>query len=154
MRQTESDTIVLQVARDEAARTDAKAKMTVYFDGSCPLCTVEIGHYASQKGGDGLCFVDVSKTDAELGPGLVADAAMRRFHVRLSDGTLVSGAFAFVSIWQELPTWHWAARIARLPGVTPLLGVAYSLFLPIRPVLSKFATWLGVKPAHRTETRP
>jgi hypothetical protein len=28
-----------------------------YFDGACPLCSVEIAHYAGQRGGDALNLV-------------------------------------------------------------------------------------------------
>lgn len=41
-------------------------KSTVYFDGSCPLCRVEIGHYGRQDTENSLRFVDVSKTTATL----------------------------------------------------------------------------------------
>ncbi|MEO1734431.1 MAG: DUF393 domain-containing protein [Pseudomonadota bacterium] len=140
MRQAKTDTIIMQ------ANGETAAKATVYFDGTCPLCTAEISHYKSQDGADQICFVDASQTDAQLGPGLDVDAAMRRFHVRLPNGTLVSGARAFAVIWQTLPGWRWAARIARMPGVTPLLEVGYRLFLPVRPLLSKAASWFGAKP--------
>lgn len=144
---TESDTISLQAGRRDADLNASGAEVTVYFDGSCPLCTAEIRHYASCAGGDKLCFVDVSEEDADLGPDLAADAAMRRFHVRTSDGTLSSGARGFVAVWRTLPGWRWAARIASLPGVTAMLEVGYRLFLPIRPALSRLAARCGVKPA-------
>ncbi len=138
------------------ATPEAAANMrgpTVYFDGSCPLCTAEISHYASRPGGDSLTFVDVSTVNAELGPNLSARDAMSRFHVRLADGRLLSGARAFVVIWQTLPNWRWVARVARVPGVTPLLEVAYRLFLPIRPALSRAASLLGARAANSPAER-
>lgn len=33
-----------------------------------------------------------------------------------------------------LPRWVWLARLARLPGVLPVLDVAYAVFLQIRPL--------------------
>jgi predicted DCC family thiol-disulfide oxidoreductase YuxK len=121
------------------------AGITVYFDGSCPLCSVEVRHYAAQPGAEALCFLDVSRAEADPGPGLTPQLALQRFHVRLSDGRLISGARAFVSLWERLPRWRWAARLARLPGVMPVLEAAYRIFLPIRPVLSRIAGWLGAR---------
>jgi len=120
--------------------------LTVYFDGACALCSVEIGHYAGQRGSEGLCFVDASAPDAQTGGDLGREAALRRFHVRRADGELVSGARAFVAVWETLPAWRPAARVARLPGVMPLLELGYRLFLPVRPLLSRIARALGARP--------
>ena len=116
--------------------TDNGRGPTVYFDGSCPLCSMEIRHYTAQEGGKRLNVVDVSQDDAALGSDLTKNAAMARFHVRSPDGQLLSGASAFVAIWETLPGWRWAARLASLPGAPILLESGYRLFLLIRPVLS------------------
>ena len=112
-------------------------KLTVYYDGNCPLCRAEISHYATREGADQICFVDAAQKDTDLGADLDPDQALGRFHVRLGDGTLVSGAKGFVAIWSILPRWRVLARIARLPGVTPFLELLYRGFLPIRPTLSR-----------------
>lgn len=118
---------------------DDTDRLTVYYDGSCPLCRAEIGHYRKQDGADEILFQDVSDPQADTGPGLDNAQAMARFHVRRPDGTLVSGAAGFAAVWQALPRWRLAARIASLPGVTPLLELGYRAFLPIRPALSRLA---------------
>ncbi|MCX7310310.1 MAG: hypothetical protein NTV56_00935, partial [Alphaproteobacteria bacterium] len=67
---------------------------------------------------------------------LIVAPQMSCFHVRRSDGQLVSGAAAFVSIWSQLLRWRWAARIAELLGAMALLEGGYRLFLPARPTLA------------------
>lgn len=126
--------------------TNNDAALTVYFDGSCALCSLEIGHYARQRGAQRLCFVDASAAGTQTGNDLPRDAAMQRFHVRLADGRLLSGARAFVAIWDTLPAWRPLARLARLPGIIVLLEGAYRLFLPLRPLLSWIAAALGARP--------
>ncbi len=113
------------------------SKSTVYFDGSCPLCRAEIGYYRRNDQADTLCFVDVSKPDASLPADLSQRQAMKRFHVRDGNGQLLSGAAAFVEVWERLPLWRWAARVAALPGAMAMLEFGYRIFLPVRPFISR-----------------
>ena len=107
---------------------------TVYFDGACPVCRREIAHYRRQRGSDAIAWVDASSCDAAaLGPGLDRSVVLSRFHVRESDGTLTSGAFAFVAIWRRLPAFAWLATLASSRPVLALLEAGYSIFLRVRP---------------------
>ena len=116
----------------------AKAEtICVYFDGSCPLCRSEIAHYRRQDRNGRISFVDVARSDVELGDDLTRAQAMARLHLRFSDGAMTSGARAFVAIWQVLPGWRWAARVARIPGVIHVLELCYRAFLPVRHWISK-----------------
>ena len=115
------------------------SQTTVYFDGSCPLCAAEIGHYRRADGQGCLRLVDVSRPE-EAPPAEVSRAqALARFHVRAADGRVLSGAAAFAEVWSRLPRWRWAARLARFPGALPALEAGYRLFLPVRPALSALA---------------
>lgn len=112
-------------------------KTTVYFDGSCPLCEAEIGYYRRKDQAGSFCFVDVSEPDATTSDGITQQQAMERFHVRASDGRVLTGAAAFVEVWTHLPKWRWAARAAALPGVLITLEFGYRIFLPVRPLVSR-----------------
>ncbi|MEO0372423.1 MAG: DUF393 domain-containing protein [Pseudomonadota bacterium] len=117
------------------AQKDQTKDLTVYYDGACPLCQMEISHYKAQTGADSIDFVDA--TTAELPDDLDRDTALARFHVRRSDGSFASGAAGFAEVWKGLPKWRWAARLAALPGVLWIMERMYRAFLPIRPYLSK-----------------
>ena len=105
-----------------------RSKSTVYFDGSCSLCRAEIGYYRRKDQAGNLCFVDVAKTGAATPEGTSQQQVMARFHVRASDGRVLSGAAAFVEVWTQLPHWRWAARAASLPGALPALELGYRIF--------------------------
>ena len=109
----------------------------MYYDGSCPLCRAEIGYYRGKDETDALTFVDVSQIGAATPAGVTRERTMKRFHVRAGDGRVISGAAAFVEVWSRLPRWRWAARVASLPGVLPILELGYRLFLPIRPFIAR-----------------
>jgi len=94
------------------------SKSTVYFDGSCPLCRMEIGYYRRKDRSAALDFVDVSETGAVIPEEMSRQRAMQRFHVRSRDGRVISGAAAFIELWTCLPGWRWAARAASLPAAS------------------------------------
>lgn len=111
----------------------ADSRCTVYFDGDCPICSREIATYRQSRGGDAIDWVDASRCDdAALSTGLDRASALQRFHVRGADGTLISGAAAFVEIWKHLPAFNWLARIGARPRVLAVLDTLYAGFLHLR----------------------
>ncbi|MEM7566689.1 MAG: DUF393 domain-containing protein [Pseudomonadota bacterium] len=114
------------------------SKPTVYYDGACPLCRREIGLYQRGPGGEAIAWQDVSQSTetGEVAPGLTREAALARFHVGLPDGRRVSGAEAFLALWEALPGWRRLAAVKRIPGALPVLEGLYRAFLKVRPMLS------------------
>lgn len=128
---------------------DSPETLTVLYDGSCPLCRREIAHVRtlSERQQDGaLCFIDISRPSVPE-TGCADDRArlLARFHVQHADGSMLSGAAAFVALWERLPGWRWLARFARGPGMLTLLEAAYRVFLWVRPGLQAIARRLEAK---------
>lgn len=122
-----------------AEREHQEGGLTVLYDGACPLCRREIGLYQRLGEEASLRFCDISREGAEvaLPPGLSRAQLMARFHVQRADGTVFSGAAAFVQLWASLPGWRWLARLARLPGMLWLMERSYRGFLRLRPALQR-----------------
>ena len=119
------------------------APLTVYYDGACPLCRREIGFYRRSRGADSIAWVDVATTDqASVAPDLSRADALARFHVRLPDGRLESGASGFGALWAALPAYRSLGRLVRLPVLQPILEAAYGGFLKVRPGMQRLAARL------------
>jgi ubiquinone biosynthesis monooxygenase Coq7 len=117
--------------------------LTVLYDGACPLCRREIGLYRNLAPLQPVEFVDLadpSSGDVASSPtGLSREQLLARFHVRLPDGQMESGARAFLALWARLPYWRWLSRLGRLPGVAALLELLYRGFLRVRPAMQRIA---------------
>ena len=115
--------------------------LTVMFDGACPLCRREVGLYQALSPLEPVAWLDVSQATASMA---AEDRAryLARFHVRQRDGQLLSGAAAFVALWQAMPGWRWLGRLGTLPGVTPMLELLYRGFLRIRPAIQSLVLTL------------
>lgn len=108
-------------------------KPVLYFDGDCPVCSREIAMYRSQAGAENVCWVDAARcTVDDLGPGLTRDAALARLHLRRPDGSLVSGAAAFTTLWLALPKWAWLGKLLGSGIALRLFETGYRAFLVIR----------------------
>ena len=115
------------------------AALTVMFDGACPLCRREVGVYQGLAASQPLAWCDVSDPATALPSGATRAEYLARFHVLRGGTEVLSGARAFVALWAVLPGWRWLARGASLPGVTPLLELAYRSFLRVRPAMQRLA---------------
>lgn len=111
-------------------------KLTVFYDGSCPLCASEIEVYKRADRNHSLCFVDASAEGFSGDNEITQEQALARFHVRLPDGRQTSGARGFIEVWRVLPSWRWVSRLADKPGIASFLELFYRLFLPIRPLIA------------------
>lgn len=100
---------------------DRGDRLTVYFNGACPICAAEIAHYQriSKEDPKGPIWADLSlsedreKAIAQL--GLTRDALVKRLHVLDGEGRVYSGIEAFIALWEALPRYRWAARLVSLP---------------------------------------
>jgi predicted DCC family thiol-disulfide oxidoreductase YuxK len=111
-----------------AAKT--QSPLTVYYDGACPVCRREIGFYQKRTGGE-VSYCDVA---AEVcpAPDLGRDEALKRFHVRLADGALVSGAAAFLALWRATPGFRLAGQLLSARPLVAVLDLGYAGFLKLR----------------------
>lgn len=111
-------------------------KLTVFYDGACPLCAREISFYRRRKGAERVSWVDVSRwSEEQVAPGLSKEKALARFHVLTADGTIVSGGAAFAGLWAVLPGFGLLGRLFQTRPLTWCLDRAYVFFLKIRPRL-------------------
>jgi predicted DCC family thiol-disulfide oxidoreductase YuxK len=122
----------------DKASVKANNQVTVYFDGSCPLCRREIGFYKNSSGAEQILWQDISRSSEGLvATDLSCQQAMARFHVRAADGTLKSGAAAFIELWLSLRYWRWFGTLfAHPPGIW-FLEKCYVGFLRIRPAIQR-----------------
>jgi len=106
--------------------------VTVWHDGTCPLCRREIALMRRLDRRGAIRFVDASDPDG-ICP-IDRRAMLARFHAR-EDGRLLSGAAAFAAMWRAIPLLRPLGIAARNRHVLALLERAYLLFLRVRPRL-------------------
>ncbi len=104
--------------------------VTVWYDGSCPLCSREIALMRRLDRRGAIGFIDIAGEN----PVCPVDrrALLERFHAQ-EGGTMLSGAAAFAAMWRAIPLLRPMGLAARNPGVLRLLERMYLSFLKIRP---------------------
>lgn len=108
-------------------------RLTVLYDGACPLCRREIGHYQRLDHRNRMHWLDIANQPELLeGSGIDRERALAYFHVIEPDGRLLLGAYGFAAVWSRLPGYRWLARVCRLPGVLPLLERLYRRVAALR----------------------
>lgn len=107
-------------------------KLTIWFDGGCPLCQREIALMRRLDRGHAIDFIDVSDGDASC--PIDRAELLERFHAR-EDGVMLSGAAAFAAMWRAVPLLRPLGLAARNRQVLAVLEWLYVRFLRFRPRL-------------------
>ncbi len=112
-------------------------KLTVWYDGACPLCRREINLMRRLDRRDAIRFIDVAAEDAGESCPIERADLLARFHAQEAGRPIVSGAAAFAAMWRAVPMLAPLGHLARFPPVLWLGEAAYRLFLKVRPAISR-----------------
>jgi predicted DCC family thiol-disulfide oxidoreductase YuxK len=119
-------------------------RLTIFYDGACPLCAFEMAHLQRRPGAARLhCIYIAAPAFDPATHGFRASELDAVIHAKRSDGSVVRGmevlrlAYGAAGIgWLLAPT--------RLPLLRPLFDAGYRLFARHRRAISSFlAPWLA-----------
>lgn len=104
----------------------------VFYDGGCPLCSVEINHYRRLDQVDAIQWVDITQQPELLEQhNLTREQAMRELHVLDQDNQWKTGSHGFALMWSHLPGYRWLSLLLNRLGLLRLL----------EPLYQRFARW-------------
>ena len=121
-------------------------KLTLFYDGACPLCQAEILFLSGRNQADLLGFVDINSTAYDpLKVGVSCEEALAAMYGQYADGTLIHGVTVFPEAYRraDLPTLAW---IFSRKSMQPILKIGYRFFANNRHAISRVfgpgALWL------------
>ena len=118
----------------------AAPALTLYYDGSCPLCQAEIEYMRHKDGKGALAFIDITQAGIDIErSGLSCERAMQLMQGRLLSGEVIEGVPVFAAAYQLVGLRALAWILSR-PSLQGLLGWAYAAFAKRR---HRFSRWLG-----------
>ena len=95
-----------------ATTASSDPRVTVWYDGACPLCLREIALMRRLDRRGAIRFVEVQEgRDCPLDP----EVLLARFHAREPGRPVVSGAAAFAAMWRAIPALRPLGVIAQVP---------------------------------------
>lgn len=111
-------------------------KLTLFYDGTCPLCQAEIIFLSGRNQANLLSFVDIhSELFQPEKVGVSCEAALAAMYGQFASGALIEGVAVFPEAYQRanLPTLAWIFSIGVLQ---PFWRMGYRFFAKNRHTIS------------------
>lgn len=111
-------------------------KLTMFYDGLCPLCQAEIQFLSGRNNAGLLSFVDIhSEQYAPDKVGVSCKQALASMCAQYDDGELIQGVDVFSAAYSRanLPTLAW---IFSRPSLRPFWNLGYRFFAKYRHPIS------------------
>jgi predicted DCC family thiol-disulfide oxidoreductase YuxK len=110
--------------------------LTVFYDGLCPLCSVEISQLRRHDRDNKILFEDIHAPDfVKRFPYVDQVEANRILHGQLSNGDMIYGLDVTHQAWKAVGKHRWLA-ILRWPGIKLLADYSYRFFARHRNMIS------------------
>lgn len=112
-------------------------KLTLFYDGHCPLCQAEILFLEGRNDAGLLAFIDVQSTNFNPAvTGVTCEQALESMYGQFADGTLIHGGGVFAQAYRraKLPLLAWLFSRKLLE---PLVNVSYRIFAKNRHAISR-----------------
>ena len=112
-------------------------KLTLFYDGACPLCQAEIIFLSGRNKANLLNFIDINSDRFDSDKvGISCDAALAAMYGQYANGTLIQGVAVFPEAYRraDLPVLAWI--FSRKP-LQPILRIGYQFFAKNRHVISR-----------------
>ena len=87
-------------------------KLTIFYDGGCPLCAAEIDHLKKLNSELNLAFENIYATDfTQRFPHIDKQAADLVLHGQLQSGEMIYGLEVTYQAWAMVGKRHWVAAL-------------------------------------------
>ena len=114
--------------------------LTIFYDGYCPLCLVEMDKLKQLDTQQNITFVDIQEpTFSDRYPHLDWQTLNARIHGYLADGSLISGLDVTYLAW-KLVGKGWVYAPLRWPVIRWFADITYNLFAKHRYRISYILT--------------
>ena len=127
-------------------------KLTIFFDGGCPLCKREVDFLQSKNQKGALRFIDINTSDfcSDLKYGITYKQAMDRIHAMKSDGSVIKDIKVFQEAYSLIGL-GWIYAPTKLPILDKFIEFIYGLWakyrlkITLRPSIEKLCAEKGCK---------
>ena len=125
-------------------------KLTIFFDGGCPLCKREVDFLQSRNQKGYIEFIDIDSSDFFLDSkyGITYKQAMQRIHALKSDGTVIKDMKVFQEAYSLIGL-GWVYSPTKWPILEKFFDLIYSFWakyrlkLTFRPSIEKLCDGKG-----------
>ena len=113
-------------------------KITVFYDGSCPICNWEITHLKNKDTYNHILFENIRDASFESShPELDIQTLDALLHVKTSEGDWVTGLDATYLLWQTVGLGKWFSPL-KWRWLQPILKPSYLIFAKYRHDITGF----------------
>ena len=128
-------------------------KLTIFFDGGCPLCKREVDFLQSRNQKGYLSFIDINTSDfyLDLRYGITYKQAMERIHALKSDGSVIKDIKVFQEAYNLIDL-GWIYAPTKIPIFDTFIEFIYRIWakyrlkLTFRPSIEKLCSEKGCEP--------